>query len=244
MAHLLQSIDQACQPVEEQSHGAASSNFSADTATTGQGQLLPESDQLGEKKMRTELLAEELADFWLPVLTQQSWEQRNETLSEIHDQLYEDVEQDKVYRAVSPWLLAGIIHRLGEPPVDQLAQAQIYAGSLDLRHREAAHLWHERHSPVMVASTEEGSSNYAERRRAPRYLIDQPSRLRTDDPQLEIECQLRDISRDGVGIVFDRPLPAPDNHKLQIALPGGEWRLAQMVYITAVGCGLILQAAV
>lgn len=191
--------------------------------------------------MRTELLAEELADFWLPVMASQSWEQRNQTLNEIHDQLYQDIAHSNTYRAISPWLLAGIIHRLGEPAVDQLAQAQIYQGSLDQRHREAARRWHEEQRPIAVAAAESSSSRHAERRRAPRYRINQPSRLRTDDAQIEFECQMRDVSRDGAGILVSHRLA--ERSEIQITLPSGQWRQAQVVYGNAQEYGLRLQAA-
>ncbi|MFP4147094.1 MAG: PilZ domain-containing protein, partial [Halorhodospira sp.] len=89
--------------------------------------------------MKAPELAEELADFWLPVLAERSWEERAGMLDQILGQLAEDTLDLKLYRQLVPLFLAAIIDRLGvDEPVTTRTQARIYAQSAAPKHRAMA----------------------------------------------------------------------------------------------------------
>ncbi len=91
--------------------------------------------------MRTDELAQDLADFWFSALAEAGWEARLQTLNQIHAQLLADIESRAEYDAVSPLFVAALIDRLGAPLVESDAQAQIYACSNNDGHRDAAKVW-------------------------------------------------------------------------------------------------------
>jgi hypothetical protein len=88
--------------------------------------------------MKPEELAEDLANFWFSAIAVASWEGRLKILEQIDAKLLADLENRSDYEAVAPRFVAAVIERLGFPPVESRAQAQIFARSAHERHRDAA----------------------------------------------------------------------------------------------------------
>lgn len=175
--------------------------------------------------MRTEEVAEDLADFWTPVLKPRDWEQRLRTLEEVHEQIYQDLELAPDYWILSLWLVAGIIHRLAEPPVVCAAQASIYEVSIDLRHRLAATRWRQGGDPAPVPESAYGPELTHERRRKPRYRIEQPSELTMNG--LRLNCRIYDLSSEGACVITFQPIHP--QQPLRLTLPGGIQRDVRVI---------------
>ena len=194
-------------------------------------------------------IAEELADFWWPLLKEQPWDEWPRTLEEIHDKLEADSASRRGYHALSRLLIAALIDRAGAPQVESLSQARIYGQSGSPRHREMllgtpylSTLYPEGRRKAMprdrnVINQQPGAE---ERRRSPRHRIHAHGTVRAGE--IHIPCQFEDISRLGARIRMDdaeqtkRPLTATAT--VQIRLRGRAARQARVAYAGPQGCGL------
>lgn len=118
-----------------------------DFAARSGSDLVLGAERLKESALSTRLhrasedLAMELARRWKAAFEFRSWPQRLELLHQIHEQLREDLHDFEMYCAVSPLLVRELIDYLSSGPIESLAQAQVYANSIDLEHRRAAKEW-------------------------------------------------------------------------------------------------------
>jgi hypothetical protein len=83
----------------------------------------------------------ELADRCANVLSPQDWESVAAALSEMRDQLLEDIPDQAAFTDVFEDLVASLIDRLGGSEVASWDQARIYSQSGDRDHRERAAAW-------------------------------------------------------------------------------------------------------
>ena len=184
--------------------------------------------------MRVEELAEELADFWFSAIAEADWSRRLEILTEIHLQLRADLQSRDEYDALSPLFVASVIHRLGAPPVDNEAQAQVYAYSRDARHRDAVEAWRYAGTTAEGASLVPGSS---ERRRWPRVVVDALSEMWIRGRPAP--CRLIDLSEGGVRVAVLRDTPAPTpGTNVRVAVPQAGLRDAIVVFANSMAIGL------
>jgi len=92
-----------------------------------------------------EELAAELAARWAPLFVEKDWPERLKLLSEMHEQLQEDLGDMEVYCALSPVLIMELIEKASDGPVTSLEQVHIYANSAAEEHRRAAGEWLAQH---------------------------------------------------------------------------------------------------
>jgi len=90
-------------------------------------------------------VAAEWAERCAPLLSTLDWARVHTALSELHDQLREDIPDEAEFELVFADLVSGIIHRLGDAPVETQSQAQVYASSAEHDHRVQAESWLQRH---------------------------------------------------------------------------------------------------
>jgi hypothetical protein len=90
---------------------------------------------------RRSTLVTELVDRCTALLSDADWDRVYRALTEMHDQLREDVPDEEEFCAIFPEFVAGLIQRLGDRPVAGLAQAQVYANSATPEHRACAGAW-------------------------------------------------------------------------------------------------------
>lgn len=185
--------------------------------------------------MSVEELAEELADFWLSALAETDWEGRLNMLGEIHAQLRADLESQSEYDALSPRFVAAIIERLGSPPVDNDAQAEVYGYSIIERHQDAARAW--RYRAADAPGLDDSASGQRDRRRFPRRVIDAPSQILIQGHAAM--CRLIDLSRGGARVaVRDSELSPEPGMKVRLEVPENGLREAIVVFASSVGIGL------
>ena len=89
-------------------------------------------------------IATEWADRCASLLSRSDWERVCTALGELHDQLREEIPDEAEFEVVFPYLVSGVIHRLGDLPIETLAQAQVYASSAQQDHRALADTWMQR----------------------------------------------------------------------------------------------------
>ncbi len=183
--------------------------------------------------MRTNELAEELADFWLSAIAGAGWEDRLTILREVDAQLAADIEKRSEYEAVCPRFVAAVIEQLGMPQVDCEPQAKIYALSAFPRHREAAKAWSER---VLGASPSGSSAAIGgDRRRSPRQAVDVISEIWVHEQRAS--CQVVDLSKGGARLLL-RELKASPGTAVRLVLPDVGVRDATVVFRNNVGIGV------
>lgn len=85
--------------------------------------------------------AEALVRRFAGPLSVKNWAERLAALTEMHDQLVEDINDFNYFCEVFPRLVNGLIKTFGSPEIASLEQAQIYANSSDPAHRDAAGVW-------------------------------------------------------------------------------------------------------
>jgi hypothetical protein len=90
-------------------------------------------------------LVAELVDRCAALLSDADWDRVYGALTEMHDQLREDVPDEEEFCAFFPDFVAGLVHRLGDQRVAGLAQAQVYANSAAAEHRAWAGAWIREH---------------------------------------------------------------------------------------------------
>jgi hypothetical protein len=184
---------------------------------------------LKEHFMSVDELAEELADFWFSAIAEASWEQRLRILDDIHAQLRADIQSKGEYEAVSPGFVAAIIERLGAPPVENDAQARIYAFSGKERHQDAARAWAHRADSANAVSGRD-------RRRFPRQMVHAISELWVQGRS--IPCRLIDLSRGGARVVV-REIRVPEpGAEVRLAIPDKGIRDAIVVFANDLDIGL------
>jgi hypothetical protein len=88
-----------------------------------------------------ESLTDELLLRWAALFESRSWSGRLELLSEMHEQLRDDIRDFEAYSAVSRVFIRKLIDRLEGGAISCAPQAHIYANSDDERHRQAAGDW-------------------------------------------------------------------------------------------------------
>src|SRR5438105_5036486 len=86
-------------------------------------------------------LAQELAARCAAILEPQDWDRIVIALGEMHDQLLEDIPDEGEFDLLFPDVVAGLIDRLGNTPVQCRPQAQVYISSADEDHRARARAW-------------------------------------------------------------------------------------------------------
>ena len=94
-----------------------------------------------ELSQEIDRLSDELASRWLLSLERKNWTERLALISEIHEQLKEDLADIELYCALSPVFVRKIIEGLAQETVADAAQAQIYANSESDAHRRLALAW-------------------------------------------------------------------------------------------------------
>jgi hypothetical protein len=182
--------------------------------------------------MDAEKLAEELADFWFSVIAEAGWEHRARILKEIHAQLRADMATRAEYEAVAPRFVAALVDRLGEPPVTNRTQAEIYATSAFELHREAARIWSERAGPDRPSGRAKADGD---RRRFSREAVDAISEIWLAGRRSP--CQLVDLSLGGARVMLWEPAPVPGT-EVRLALPNAGIRDATVVFRNDVGMGI------
>jgi hypothetical protein len=90
-------------------------------------------------------LVEELVERCASLLSSDDWDRVYVALTEMHDQLREDVPDEEEFCTFFPDFVAALIGRLGNQPVCGLAQAQVYANSASADHRAWAGAWIREH---------------------------------------------------------------------------------------------------
>ena len=183
--------------------------------------------------MDADTLAEELADFWFSAIAEAGWAERVRILKEICAQLLADMETRAEYEAVSPRFVAALIERLGAPPVESTAQAQIYATSALDRHREASRAWSQR--AVASGSRSDTLPTGVERRRFPRRPVDAISEVWLRERRSP--CRLVDLSLGGARVMLWEPAPVPGT-EVRLALPNARIRAATVVFRNDVAMGI------
>lgn len=86
-------------------------------------------------------IAVEVAERWLHQLKPVSWDRRILLLNDLHQYLRDNLASLDVFCDVFPEAIAIIIERLGAEPIGSVAQAHVYANSLDENHRQMAKAW-------------------------------------------------------------------------------------------------------
>ena len=92
-------------------------------------------------EIRAPDLAAELAERFVNVLAEKDWAERLGVLMELHDQLRDDIEHFAMFCEVFPMFIGKLIEKLGEPAIQSLEQAHVYANSSVAWHRQAAGEW-------------------------------------------------------------------------------------------------------
>lgn len=177
--------------------------------------------------MKVDELAEELAEFWFSAISRAGWDERLRILNEIHAQLRSDIPQRTEYEALSPRFVANLINRLGAPPVECDAQAEVYASSFAEPHRQAASEWRRRQSV--------GGLMDRDRRRFPRRSVGAISEIWVQGRSTH--CQLIDLSQGGARIMAEE-LPAAPGTPVRLAVPDQGVRDAMVVFRSTAGIGL------
>ncbi len=108
--------------------------------TSNGGEAAP-SDETHDRRLSPEQLAAQWAEHCIELLRPMDWPGRMDALMQLHDQLRNDFANFEVFCQVFPIVIAQTIERLGQPPVEDLNQAHIYANSSETSHREAAGDW-------------------------------------------------------------------------------------------------------
>jgi hypothetical protein len=183
--------------------------------------------------MRVDELAEELADFWYSAIADADWDRRLQLLNDIHAQLRSDIRTRTEYEEVSRRFIAGLIERLGAPPAENEAQAQIYASSGNQRHLEAARAWTRRADAV--AGKLAAGFVREDRRRFPRHAVDALSEIWLHGHRAP--CRLVDLSVGGARLVVREPAPGP-GMPLRLAVPHAGIVDARVVFRNASGIGV------
>lgn len=86
-------------------------------------------------------IALEVAERWLHQLKPVGWEQRILLLNDLHQYLRDNLPSLDVFCEVFPEAISIIIDRLGREPIGSVAQAHVYANSLEEAHRQMAKAW-------------------------------------------------------------------------------------------------------
>lgn len=91
-------------------------------------------------------LVKELTDRCEGLLKDKSWPDRLQALTELHDQLRDDIEDFDFFCDVFPLFVESLIDRLDGGGVGNADQAQIYANSARAEHRDLAGDWLRQHA--------------------------------------------------------------------------------------------------
>jgi hypothetical protein len=156
-------------------------------------------------------LVAELVDRWAPTFQSRSWTGRLSLLTEIHEQLLDDLGNFDVFAEVSPRFIAGLIDRLDEGPVRCAEQAHIYANSGKDRHRRLAGDWFEAQRKGAPPQPRE-----RDRRARPRRVVNLPAAVSAEGRR--VDCRLIDISETGA-LVEAPALHLPVGAEVDLELP-------------------------
>ena len=176
--------------------------------------------------------AEDLAHFWFSAIAVASWEGRLKLLKQIDAQLLADLEKAADYEAVAPRFVAAMIERLGCPPVESRAQAQIYVRSAFAHHRDAAQAWSQRAGTGALPETASGGGD---RRRFVRRDVDAISEVWVHERRSP--CHLLDLSLGGARVTLWEPAPDPGT-PVRLALPDEGVREATVAFRDGAVMGL------
>ncbi|WP_019623930.1 PilZ domain-containing protein [Thioalkalivibrio thiocyanoxidans] len=180
-------------------------------------------DDLGQKS-----LAQNLAEFWHPAMLRRSWSERLDLMSDIYRQLHRFSASDQEYERWAGQLVAAVIERLGEPPITDPHQADLYACSPDPRHWSAAFAW--RYGG-------QKSSGRPDQRCWPRYAVNLLTEIGIREEWRK--CRLIDLSRGGarIALIGQHPYLPPET-TLQLVLPTAGTFDSVVVSDRRVGLGL------
>lgn len=175
-------------------------------------------------------LVNEYRDEWLGALQGLAWPDRLQLLDEVHARLYKEVGNESTFRQVSPELVAALIRGLGQPPVNGLAQAHIYANSGDPRHRHLAERWLAYQpqgdmSDALPSHRDDTPAYWVDRRRHRR--VKQGYRVNVWSRGKQLECAMLDLSRGGAGVEPSTELQPGD--RVSVRIPGYGMKLAGVV---------------
>ena len=184
-------------------------------------------------------VAEELADFWWPLLKEQPWDRWPGSLEEIHEQIYQDVATISSYRSLSRLLIAALIDRAGAPPIGSDVQAVIYMQSENPKHRALAQDYCPDTFPAFPARRHPRKNPF-DRRRAPRHRIAAAATIRPEPGGETAQCQVEDISRTGAWIRVASPPQAGQPLSLQLERRSA-FRRARVVRVRGSGCGIAFE---
>lgn len=179
-------------------------------------------DDLGQRS-----LAQNLAEFWHPAMLKRNWHERLELMNDIYRQLHRFSASDQEYECWAGQLVEAVIDRLGEPPIADPAQADLYACSPNPRHWSAAFAWRYGRK----------TSGRPEQRCWPRYAVNLLTEIGIRKEWRK--CRLMDLSRGGarIALVGQYPYLPPDT-ALQLVLPTAGTFDAVVVSDRRVGLGL------
>jgi len=184
-------------------------------------------------------VAEELAEFWWPLLKEQPWDRWPESLEQIHEQIYQDVATLNSYRSLSRLLIAALIDRAGTPAVESDVQALIYVQSENPKHQALA----QEYSPDTVpppSGRRHPGKNPLDRRRAPRHRLAVAATIRLGPDSEKTPCQVENISRTGAWLSVGRPPQPGQTLRLHLERRPGS-RRARVVRAARGGCGIAFE---
>ncbi len=171
----------------------------------------------------------------MSALAATDWDGRLKILGEIHAQLRADLESQAEYDVLSPRFVAAIIERLGSPPVDNDAQAEVYGYSIIERHQDAARAWRFRAGDV--SGLHNKASGQRDRRRFPRRALDVPSQILIHGHAAM--CRLIDLSRGGARVaVSESETPPEPGMTVRLKVPENGLREGIVVFASSVGIGV------
>ena len=193
----------------------------------------------GDDKDELRGLIAELVDRWAPIMQSRSWAGRLALLTEIHEQLLDDLGGFDVFTAVSPGLIAGLIERLGGGAVTCEEQGHIYANSGAEQHRQLAGEWFNEVRGTRAVPCRPAPSR--DRRAAPRRRVNLSTSLLADGRR--IDCRLIDISNSGA-LVEAASLTPDLGAKIDLALPNQGMAAAAVVRLVPPHVALAFQQPV
>jgi hypothetical protein len=105
-------------------------------------------EQASRIPLANDKLALEIADRWVRRLRPMNWPERLAGLADLLEHLQEALGNMSRVGDVFPDIIANVVNKLGDPKIDCVEQAHVYATSKDRMHREAAGEWFRSHNTL------------------------------------------------------------------------------------------------